>query len=354
MGYGQALEASVSQNVRTIDLRSRLKACRFDAATQPPKPSPRFFLGKTGICTTGNLTTIAAQAKTGKSAFIGAAISAAICAENNIQGRDTLGLSATPANGMRLLHFDTEQSPYDADRLVRRSLERAGTHAGIAFLDSYRVAGLTPPNLRSALQLLLTELSSVHGVFAVIIDGIADFVCDVNCANECNAFIAELQQLAIDHDCPIICILHENPTQESGKMRGHLGSQLERKAESNLRLKRTEGITSVFGDKMRGAPILEKDGPAFGWSAIDDMHMSTVPAGQVAMAKKHAKYADLAEDVWTSLNCTTYARRCDVIKSIMAVRKITSSTAEDRFDEMRKLRVILKDPNTALWYRNPI
>ena len=187
--------------------------------------------------------------------------------------------------------------------------------------------------------MLMTELSSVHGVFGVIIDGVADFVSDVNNAVECNAFIAELHQLAIDYDCPIICILHENPTQDSGKMRGHLGSQLERKAESNLRLKRTEDVTTVFGEKMRGAPILEKDGPAFRWSVIVDMHMSTVNAGQVAMVKKQAKYADLAEDV---------------IKAIMAVRNIMNSTAEDRFDDLRNLRIIIKDLKTGLWSLNPI
>lgn len=351
-GGGGSLQTATPASA--TDLRSRLRACRFDAATQPPKPSPRFFLNNTGICTTGNLTTIAAQAKAGKSALIGAAIAAAICAENQTQGCDTLGLTATPPKGRRLLHFDTEQSPYDADRLVRRSLQRAGAQAGVAFLDSYRVAGLTPPNLRSALKMLMTELSSVHGVFGVIIDGVADFVSDVNNAVECNAFIAELHQLAIDYDCPIICILHENPTQDSGKMRGHLGSQLERKAESNLRLKRTEDVTTVFGEKMRGAPILEKDGPAFRWSVIVDMHMSTVNAGQVAMVKKQAKYADLAEDVWQSINNPITARRCDVIKAIMAVRNIMNSTAEDRFDDLRNLRIIIKDLKTGLWSLNPI
>jgi hypothetical protein len=353
-GYGPTLRESVSGEASATDLRSRLRACRFDAATQPPKPSPRFFLNNTGICTTGNLTTIAAQAKAGKSALIGAAIAAAICAENQTQGCDTLGFTATRPNGRRLLHFDTEQSPYDADRLVRRSLQRAGAQAGVAFLDSYRVAGLTPPNLRSALKMLMTELSSVHGVFGVIIDGVADFVSDVNNAVECNAFIAELHQLAIDYDCPIICILHENPTQDSGKMRGHLGSQLERKAESNLRLKRTEDVTTVFGEKMRGAPIFEKNGPAFRWSVIDDMHMSTVNAGQVAMVKKQAKGADLAEDVWQSINNPTTARRCDVIKAIMAARQIKSSTAEDRFDGLRDLRIIIKDRKTGLWSLSPI
>jgi hypothetical protein len=356
LGFGpaSALPVLTPLPASATDLRSRLQSCRFDAAKQPSKPSPRFFINGKGVCTAGNITTIAAQAKAGKSALIGAAIAAAICAENQTQGCDTLGLTATPPKGRRLLHFDTEQSPYDADRLVRRSLQRANAQAGVDFLDSYSVAGFSPRDLSESLRMLMSQFGSVDGIYAVILDGVADLVSDVNDAVECNAFIAELHALAIKHDCPIICILHENPAQDSGKMRGHLGSQLERKAESNLRLKRVESITTVLGDKMRGAPILEKDGPAFVWSAIEEMHVSTSTAAQTANAAKSAKYADLAEDVWSQMGNPTTARRCDVIREIMAARGIKSSAAEDRFDGMRALQVLIKDLKTGLWSLNPI
>ena len=37
-------------------------------------------------------------------------------------------------------------------------------------------------------------------------------------------------QLAIEYDCVFMTVLHENPNSDFGKTRGHLGSQLSRKA----------------------------------------------------------------------------------------------------------------------------
>ncbi len=111
-----------------------------------------------------------------------------------------------------------------------------------------------------AFTCLMESAHDFNGLFAVIVDGVADLVLDVNDAKECNALVAKLHALAIKYDCPdrIICVIHENPNADTGKMRGHLGSQLERKAESNLRLRKKEDVTVVFSDRQRRrAPILE-------------------------------------------------------------------------------------------------
>lgn len=52
---------------------------------------------------------IIAQAKSGKSAYIGAKLAAAIVAENGAVGRDCLGAAAADPGGRALLHLDTEQ-----------------------------------------------------------------------------------------------------------------------------------------------------------------------------------------------------------------------------------------------------
>lgn len=106
------------------------------------------------------------------------------------------------------------------------------------------------------------------GVFAIIIDGVGDFVSDVNDPVECNALTAELQDLAIRYDCPVVAVLHENPTQKSGKARGHLGSQLERKAETVLRLKRKKEVIVIYAEKTRGAPLTEKAVQASHWTGV--------------------------------------------------------------------------------------
>ena len=252
---------------------AKLQARQFDFSTQVLEPVPRFLINGKAICTPGNLTNIIAQAKAGKTATIAAAIAAAICAGTG-EEHDTLGITASDPGSKILLHFDTEQSIYDHHQLILRALRRAGAQAPPDWLRSYALAGFSAVELRRALVIKMKDAAASGGIFAVIIDGTADLVVDVNDSSECNSFVAELHGLAIEHDCPIINVVHENPGQNAGKMRGHLGSQLERKAESNLRLSKQDQVTVIFSEKMRKAPILESDGPRFQWSDDAAMHVS--------------------------------------------------------------------------------
>ncbi len=344
-GYGKAEVPS--------DLRERLLARKFNHASAPPKPEPRFKINGKTVCTAGNLTSISAQAKAGKSAFVGAAISAAICAALAKSGNDNLGLSAVPPEGRHLLHFDTEQSPFDADKLMRTALRRAGVEIPPDFLASFGLAGFSAPDLQAALAMQMEELANSGGAYAVIIDGVADLVLDVNDPVECNGLIAKLQALAITHDCPILCVVHENPTQDSGKMRGHLGSQLERKCESNLRLKRTKEITLVSGDKMRGAPITENEGPRFQWSQLEDMHVSTKSQAKTKECEKRERLESVAEEVFESLGETALTFS-GLVAGIRKVRGVGRSTAETNVKEMRELNVVLSGVVTNCYVLNPI
>jgi hypothetical protein len=112
-------------------------------------------------------------------------------------------------------------------------------------------------------------------IYAVILDGVADLCEDVNDSAESNALVAELHGLAIYATAPIIAVMHRNEGDKADSAaRGHLGKQLARKAETNLRLEQKEGVSYVFADRNRGAPILTDEGPAFKWAAPSMMHLS--------------------------------------------------------------------------------
>jgi len=312
----------------------------FDDANPPVEPVPRLLVASVSAATPGNIATITAQAKVGKSALIGAAMTAIICAENQIDGVDTLGFTADAPNGRALIHLDTEQSRYDADQLVRRALKRAGVAKCPRWLKSYSLAGFEPAVLRRKLAALLEWYSDRRGLFAVIIDGVADMVLDVNDARECNGLVTELHNLAIRFDCPVLVVVHENPGADSGKARGHLGSQLERKAESNLRLKKVDGATVVFSEKMRRAPIFEKDGPRFAWSDQAGMHVSIESAGEERDDAKRAELRELAAEVFEGRDRLKFT---DMTAGIVKARDCTKRTAERKLDAMLKLKVIRKE-----------
>jgi hypothetical protein len=235
-------------------------------------------------------------------------------------------------------------SHFDHDQLIRRSLRRADVDGSPAFLESYGCAGLSSVELRQSLKIIAKSAQQRGGVYAIVIDGTADLVVDVNDAAECNAFVAELHALAIECGCPIINIVHENPGQDGGKMRGHLGSQLERKAESNIRLRKVEEVTTIFSEKMRKAPILEKDGPRFYWSDAAGMHVSAPSEGTLREADSVSDLRDLAAEVFSG-NRLRYAEVCEKIEK---ARRVGEKASEKWFTRMKKAHVIQKT-GMGLW-----
>jgi hypothetical protein len=259
--------------VEPLDL-SILDKRRFRFDSPPPKPEAIFRLGGHAVATPGNLVVVQSQIKSGKSTLIAAMIASAISKDS---GDDFLGIGAADPKDKAIVHIDTEQCRYDADQIIRRALRRGHIDRPPACLRSYCLADIDILTRRTLLTAELERAAFERGgIFAVLIDGVGDLVIDVNNPAETNDLVAELHRLAIHYDCPIICVLHENPGRnEQGKTRGHLGSQLERKAESNLRLIKDEnGVMVVFAEKCRNANIARKNGPRFKWSDTQRMHCS--------------------------------------------------------------------------------
>lgn len=336
--FKQAVPEHLIASLATDALRERIAAREWGVMPEPTKPIPRFSVAGVPISTPGNLTSIFAQAKTGKSSLIAAQIAAAIVAEFVIEGRDCLSVTAAEPAGRALLHIDTEQSTYDHFQLIKRALQRAGIEECPAWLRSFGLAGYGPKELVAVVRILAEEEAAKNGIFAIVIDGIADLVSDVNAADECNALIAELHDIAIRHDCPILCVVHENPAQTTGKQRGHLGSQLERKAETNLRLKKDGETTVVYAEKTRGAPILEKFGPRFQWDEEAGMHVSVSTAATAVEDAKTAELRELAEECITD-DAISYS---ELRQRVAAARGWGLKTAEKRIGAMAKAGVIRK------------
>ena len=268
------------------NLGKQIETRRFDIHNQPPIQPARYRVAGVPICTTGNLSAITAGIKSGKSSWIAAMVAAVMPAGQSMV--DCLGITSTNPERLALIHIDTEQSIGDHWQLVNRSVKRAGLDEPPQWLMSYAFKGFTAHQLREALNLVIDEAKVRHGgIHSVILDGTADFVLDVNDPSETNPFIASLETLAVVNNCPIVNVIHFNPN--SDKTRGHLGSQLERKAETNLRLDKDGETITVWSDKNRQAPILKSAGPCFMWS---DEHMMHVSIARPEAAERRAKNLD--------------------------------------------------------------
>jgi hypothetical protein len=337
-------------------LLARAERLRFDPNKEPPEAPPRFWVADVAVATAGNLMNLIAQAKAGKSACIGAITAAVMVAEHAAEGVDALGFRAAkiPEGGI-LLHLDTEQSLRHHWDGINRALRRANRDVAPTWLHSYALAGWGAEELRLFLKAKLDEYKTAGvKVFAVLIDGTADMVSDINELRECSGLVAELHGLAIEHETVVVNVIHENPSAGNprnggaGKGRGHLGSQLERKAESNLCLKRANGVTTIFGEKMRNAPVFEDKGPRFRWDDTKKMHVSCQSAGVERDEKNRADMREEMEDLFLSQG-KEWLRYTDLKKVLSSAKGIKEKTAEQRITSAIKLGVIVKNTISGEW-----
>jgi hypothetical protein len=149
-------------------------------------------------------------------------------------------------------------------------------------------------------------------------------------------------------------VIHENPAQPgfAGKTRGHLGSQIERKAESNLRVKKDgDEVSVIFSDgKQRGPAIPEATAPRFKYCEEAGMHISCEAA---SIAKAEAARKEMGEEVSEIFNTPESLAGLtwsDVCKRIEDIHGIKRSGATKRLHKLEAARLIKKTP-AGLWTR---
>lgn len=319
-----------------VSRAQQLRALRFDPAVDPPEQRVIFRVGKIPICTAGNLANITAEAKAGKSAFTGAMLAAVMATGP----ADCFTVTAENPKGHALLHFDTETSRADWHSLLCRAKRRARVETFPPWLVSYHLTGRSPQECRRDMEdALAAAAREFGGVFAVFIDGVGDLVFDPNDPEECFPLVTRLHALAIQYDTAILNILHRNPGTE--KTRGHLGSQLERKAETNLTLEKDEdGNTVVFSLRQRGPSIPKGDGPRFRWSDGEGMHVSCESVREAKKATQKEEYREFIEVGFPGGNSRHYR---EVVQAIENHFHCKERKAGEHLSAMRDFGLLSRD-----------
>ena len=337
-------EKELGQKSELDRIRDLLGSRRFDPLVEPPELRAVYRIGNTVVSTPGNLLTITAQSKTGKTSFFGAMI-ASVIGPTDSNG-DTLTVQSSNPNSWALVHFDYEQSKRDHWKLFEQVKRRAGIKEFPPWLISHNFTGVAPRDCVSALELMLEDAKAQFGgIHSVLLDGYADLVGDVNDAGESNLLVSQLHAWAGKYDCHVAGILHFNPNSE--KARGHLGSQLERKSESNLTLTKDGDITVLYSEKQRGAPIFKANGPRFRWDDDKGMHVTCENIATAREAEQKERQRCARDDVFGERPAMRYS---DLIVAIRDGLKVSEATAERRLSTWRKLGLVEKQA-AGLWVK---
>lgn len=149
-------------------------------------------------------------------------------------------------DGKCLFHFDTEQGRFHAQRVFRRPLEMSGL--GNECYWTYGLRSLSP---KQRLAFIDYKITYAENLGVVIIDGIADLIGDVNNIDEANAVVQKLMYWTEKFNIHIITVIHSN--WGSTKPTGHLGSALEKKAETQIQLERNENEYNLINVKCKAS-----------------------------------------------------------------------------------------------------
>lgn len=325
-----------------------LKSCEIDFNNPPAKAQVIISAGDVPLGTQGNLFGITGGEGTGKSNYIAAMLAGCICQPD--KEVDTLGIQITANSKHKaVLLYDTEQSEVQLFKNVSNLLTRAKQTNKPEELKAFCLTGMSrKERLHAIVQSMDKFYYQYGGIQLVVIDGIADLVKSANDEVESVAVIDELYRLAGIYNTCILCVLHFVPN--GLKLRGHLGSELQRKAATILSIEKDEEPTQsvVKALKVRDGSPLDVPLMLFAWDKVAGMHLYKGEKPREEKEKRKEKeLVGVARDVFGRQEHITYIDLCEQIQQILDVKE---RTAQSYIRFMRERDIIIKDPSNQSYF----
>lgn len=174
------------------------------------------------IGTLGNISLWIGKAKQGKTFAMSMALSAAETGEWLMKKiKITL-----PSENKCVLLFDTEQSRFHLQRVIRR-ISKLSNREEPFNLTAFGLRKYTPAE---RLELIEYALYHNEGIGFVVIDGIRDLINSINDEEQSSMISSKLLKWSEELNIHIAVVLHTNKGDNNA--RGHLGTELTNKAES--------------------------------------------------------------------------------------------------------------------------
>ena len=246
---GKSLNAQLKAMEMDV-LEERISPYIVDMSKDLPEEQPLISIDGSCICSRGNISAICGEAKSKKTFLASALVASAMAIPynklNNFKNVDK-------DMDMNVLWVDTEQG----ERHVRRVIDRISTMTGAKMGGAISEPRLMTLSLRELSPMerynIMIDTISRYPFDLIVIDGIADLQRNTNDLEESDALVGALMSLSTKTNTHILCVLHTNPG--SDKARGHLGSSLQRKAETVIYVHRNGECSVVEPQFCRNEPF---------------------------------------------------------------------------------------------------
>lgn len=247
-----------------------------DKVTIPPKI---LFVGDCTIATFGNFSASTGKAKSKKTFNISAMVAAAVTNTTVLNYRACL-----PEGKRKILYFDMEQSKYHCHNVLERIYKLSGLSVK---KDDPRLLfwGLREYTPKLRIALIDYALRKHQEVGLVIIDGLRDLMYDINNGKEATDVMTVLMAWTSVYDLHIHTVLHLN--KNDNNPRGHIGTELENKAETVLIISKNLQNNSI--SEVRPMHMRDKEFSTFAFH-IDDNKLPVLDNGiSVTVVKRREK-----------------------------------------------------------------
>ena len=134
------------------------------------------------------------------------------------------------------------------------------------------------------------------------------------------------------------------------KLRGHLGSELQRKAAAILSIERDDEpqISVIKALKVRDGSPLDVPLIQFSWDKSKSMHTYIgAKTNEEKDKRKETELANVARTVFNKQRFCTYVELCEQIQRNLDVKE---RTAKSYIKFMRDKEIILKDPSNTSYF----
>ena len=202
---------------------------RITPITVLPPMQPLFSMFDVPCFYRGELVADCGKAKSGKTFFL--SIIMAACLTQKV-----LALNRTCDAPLRVLWLDTEQSQQSTQEILRDRIiplaypEAAETTTDKPGIDDHVFAfNLRGLGFEKRGKMVDVAIRSIKPDICII-DGVKDLMTDINDAVQATLIMEKLMALAKELNCCIVCVLHQNKSEQDRNMRGSIGTELTNKA----------------------------------------------------------------------------------------------------------------------------
>ena len=323
------------------DTMAVLKSCEIDYDHPPQQAVSIITAGDVPLGTEENILCITGGEGTGKSNYTAALVAGAV--QERETDADLLGVRVEPnRKGRAVLLYDTEQSEQQLYKNTGRMLRRAGREKMPEFLHVYCLTGMSRGERLTAIMQSMDKYHYLHGgIHLVVIDGVADLIRCANDEGESVALIDEIYRLAGIYRTCIAAVVHFVPN--GLKLRGHLGSELQRKSAAILSIEKDENpeISVVKALKVRDGSPLDVPLMQFQWDKQAGMPVYVGEKPRAEKEKRKEKeLAEMAREAFTRQEKYGYIELCELIQEMLEVKE---RTAKGYIRYMREKEIVEKE-----------